>query len=126
MGYRSDVCLVLDKYGVKELEEQIAELPVGDKVKDAVLALLGEYPDEVYVSDNGDKLWLWTSIKWYMTFDSVSFIEHFISTLDGDHFYFAYIGEELTDIETQGYYYENSFNMQVRRDIYFELPKESK
>ena len=66
-------------------------------------------------------MWYWDSIKWYEFdpeyFPEIDFISSFLHSLKEDDYLFIRIGENLEDIETNGMYLGNPFNLGISRKI---------
>ena len=93
MGYRSNVALEL----TKEKNDLFRALYAVKFPED--LAFLYECVE----SENEDgTLYHWTDIKWYDSFQEVSFIESFLDTIHCEDYAFIRIGEETDDNEHRG------------------------
>ena len=114
MGYRSDVLLVLDKNATVNFNEQLKNAP--EDIKADVQVLLNAITDECTAS-TGEKLYYWEWIKWYIEYKSVEFIENFLAKLDEEQYLIVRLGEELTDIEENGAFFDNPFNAGLRQTI---------
>ena len=120
MGYQSDVGLVLSKDGVKFLIKSLDDIS-NSSIRQDVLTLLSEYADEHYIHVDGTEMWIWNGIKWYPDYDSVSFIENFTSHIPSEQFLLVRIGEAQDDVESEGTFWDNPFDMGISRTITFTV-----
>ena len=102
MGYYSEVGLTISAAGYKQLTGKLTTL---------------EDADTHYTSKEGDQLWFWNWTKWYSTFPEINWLQAQLNELDAQDFYFIRIGEEFDDVETDGSWCENPFEMEVSRGI---------
>ena len=65
-------------------------------------------------NENGT-LYLWESVKWYLSDPEVSFIQSFLNSLDWEDFCFVCIGEESDDNEHSGC--SDLFGLRINRSI---------
>jgi hypothetical protein len=87
MGYCSDVVLA-----------------VRDTVTCPNLPILDECP-HVYRA-YGYTYYTWYCTKWYDIYDDVSALNTWLDSIDEDDYYLLRKGEELDDVESQGYMYD--------------------
>ncbi len=120
MGYRSQVALALKAKHIKSFLEKVVFHPDSKKLFDNWCQISTEFEDR---DDENGILFHWHSIKWYETYDSVSNVMKFICDLPGDDpqadFYFLRIGEDLTDVELEGLWWVNPFEISLDRSIHF-------
>ena len=109
MSYYSEVAIAIRSSEFSQLIEGIPENTAA--IKELIDCA------EVTKKDDGILLY-WSCIKWY--YDSVVKFKESLYTLDSDAFYKIEIGEEMSDIEYDGAYYDNPFNLAVSRFIYKE------
>ena len=102
MGYRSDVCIELEKMAFDEMNEAFRKLRKEHSGDDAVCLPV------VRSSDNGTKILEWTSVKWYSgyNFPEVDTVEEVLRKLSDEHeeehgwsYCFIRIGEDNSDVE---------------------------
>ena len=117
MGYRSDVVLVLSQKGSDLLKERVKEL--SEELKEEVKDLFTCSEEHFVTTLENDELWYWTWFKWYSDYAAISFIETFLHELDDNEFVFMRIGEDYTDVEAYGGYYDNPFEVEIKRKISF-------
>lgn len=111
MGYRSTVGIALP---TERLNELIAQ---NGRVSELVKAM------ELVEEDvNGSKMtFLYhDALKWDRAYEGVRKIENLIDSLEEDQYGFIRIGEDLTDIETQGTPLD--FAMELNIDISLPRP----
>ena len=106
MGYRSEVVIVLSEEAKKLLEEKLESLP--DEEAENIESMFS-CSDAHFIHESGAELYHWTWVKWYNSYSEIAFIENFLNNLDDEDYYFMRIGEDLGDIELQGYFYDNPF-----------------
>ena len=117
MGYISDIGLALTQEAVQTLNKKLNAL---DKNSEAcsVITDFFAYADKHFEdTGSGSEGYLWEYVKWYQEFPDVSFIENLLTELDWSDFLFVRIGDDLDDIETRGGFWDNPFNLGVRRSI---------
>lgn len=122
MGYYSEVGLVLSRNGVEKLHNKLKPNNITEKTRKYVEILL-QCTDEHTIDNKGDESWYWDGIKWYEDdpehFPEVNFLCEFMNEIDEHDYLFIRIGEEDTDIERRGLYFDNQFNMHLQRRIEF-------
>ena len=114
MGYRSDVGLVLDKKSAALLWGNMILSPIASKIND----LLSNAKRKINL-ETGDELYLWTNIKWYSEYEEIKWLTDFLNNLDEISWYFIRIGESIEDIDVHGFYFDNTFELDVSRSINF-------
>ena len=108
MGYYSQVALVIrkDHEAAMKADPEIAQLLL--------------VADEKLDSDDA-LLFHWGCIKWYPDFKDVGALMALLFNLDdGYDYYFVRLGEEDTDMEVRGDWYDNPFGMGYSRRIDFD------
>lgn len=69
----------------------------------------------------GAEIWSWDSIKWYAcdpeNFPDVDFLEKFLTAIEEKEYHFMRIGKEYDDVEVNGYFIDNPFEMSLSRQI---------
>lgn len=119
MGYRSDVALALTKEGVEKLHVAIAN--VGQEILEELIELFTNPDKHLGDSETGAELWSWKDVKWYADYADVAFVENFIfNEADPNNYHFIRICEEWDDIEVEGDFLDNPFDLHLIRDIDFE------
>ncbi len=114
MGYYSDVVLVLSKRAVVYTNTLTGER--AQEVQDVL-----SWANEKYTMRN-DVLYEWTFVKWYL--DYSSYIDWLCNMFDEEElpYYFIRIGEDYSDIEERGDYYDNEFDTQIIREVRYKKP----
>lgn len=102
MGYRSDVGLAIKEEFVNHFTQ---------KCNEAV-----RLADEVIENDKGS-LYVWTYIKWYDSYPEIQKVEDFLSGIGTENYYMVEIGEDYADIEHDGDWYDNPFDLGVDRQL---------
>jgi len=108
MGYRSEVYLGVDK----ELVEKVLTF-VG--LNQDVYKLMFEYADEVKKTNKGGIFFRWEDIKWYDGFDEISKLHDFLNEND-DHYRFFRMGENVDDVDEQGY--SDNYYFELSRQVH--------
>lgn len=116
MGYRSNVVIILSKAAKALLEEELNILP--KEMKENVEGVFSS-ADKHFIHKSGDELFHWSWVKWYANYPEINFIEKFLERLEDEdkEFGFMRIGEDLGDIEQQGYYLNDPFQGYIEVDI---------
>ena len=123
MGYRSDVTIAMTVDAQKKFEVALAA--ADEKTKNEVKELLA-LADYNRITKYG---WLlvFTGVKWYNDCKEcidVRFIEDFLNHEDSSSYLYYRIGEELDDIELQGDWLANPYEVYLYRHIDFDLLEE--
>lgn len=101
MGYRSDVALVIKSDDYKEL---ISNHISSETIKEVISwGQFSEKEEAVLVR--------WEYIKWYG--DKISAFNKAIESIDHENWRLVKIGEMQSDIDENGEYYDNPFNLGV-------------
>lgn len=117
MGYHSDVGLVLNKKAAALLKGEMLLSPLASRIA----TLLREAIH--YKNEEGDEAYCWYNYKWYGELEE-DFIETFGRKLeDSTSWLFLRIGEEMTDIQFKGNYWDNPFKLGIERNLVL-YPKE--
>lgn len=110
MGYHSEVVITLSKEAKKILEEKLDNLSKEEKEN---IESIFSGSDAHFIHESGAELYHWEWIKWYNNYPEVAFIENFLNGLDdeghNEDYCFLRIGEDLGDIEQQGFFYDDPF-----------------
>lgn len=124
MEYRSNVGLVLSKPAVNMLDNKLSAQP--EYARASVNEFLGRTKDNIlYVKQHEidqstyAELWYWEDIQWREDYVEIQFLENLMRRLDPDEYLFMRIGEETEDIEVNGLFKSNPFNMALNREIVF-------
>ena len=120
MGYRSAVALVLSPKGVEVLNSKLHDATSQKSSHSTLGRLLKNADEQGEDSRTGDKFWYWEWIKWYPEYPEIEILEGIMSELADEEYQFIRLGEENTDIEQRGAYYNNPFGMDLRRSIVFD------
>lgn len=102
MGYYSEVNIAVAKRDYELLMNNIAALPDGRLKRDLYYLLAGAKIDNLDAGDlsSGEKhsyvIMHWESVKWYLEFGEVAYIENFVKSLET--YQFVRIGEVFDDI----------------------------
>ncbi len=116
MGYTYDVALLVRASVKDKLWAQIGIS--GDEISN--LFSVQGYDAQLIDTDTGDLLYEWSFYK--LSFEEQEFFDQIDSVLELDDFLLIKLGEELNDIETQGCYCNNSFDLKLTREIKFNSP----
>lgn len=119
MGYRSEVVLVLSKEAKETLKEKLDALPKEEKEN---IKSMFSCADRRFIHESGDELIHWTWVKWYNSYPEIAFIEDFLNNREDEDYYLMRIGEDLGDIELQGYFYDNPFDANIETRINYYTP----
>ena len=119
MGYRSDVALVLSRKGTEKLNATLNDSKISDNTRSSLSRLLDNADDKHEDISTGAKIWYWEWIKWYPEYSDISILEELMSELADEEFRFIRIGEEMTDIEENGSYYNNPFGLDLTIGIVY-------
>ena len=133
MGYRLNIGLVLTKHGVEKIKEAIENVCINELMENSLHATRANiireakstltsaditYKDE----ETGSEVFYWEHVKWHPGSVRTTIIENVIDNLDSKNYLYIVIGEELKDINIEGSYYNNPFNMHLVRSINIEKP----
>jgi len=84
--------------------------------------LLREYSDDrQYNKAHEDRLFYWQDIKWYDSYSEISKLMAAVQESGYDNFYFMRIGEGLDDIEVDGGFWDNPFEIRCDRSIEYSF-----
>jgi len=114
MGYRSEVVFACTADAVPTLLTQMEKSPALKELLFSRTAkkLIGDYDSE------GSYLFAWDFVKWYEDDPGVQafneMIEKIEEKLDEESFRFVRMGEESSDVEVEGWGFEN---INIRRSI---------
>ena len=114
MGYYSDVVLVLSAHATAKISTYTKRTP-----KNNTNTRLINHPKKHLVDSSGAELFYWNSVKWYEDFPEVQWIEKFINYLKQEEYLFIRVGEFIDDVEEQGTFYSNPFDVRFSRQIIF-------
>lgn len=119
MGYYSETALVFTAKGAETMRSMIDEQQLG-----MALRTRNFLEEAMYAVDSKSRaeFFHWDSIKWYQMFEEIACINSVMEELDDEDFLFIRIGEDFEDLEIQGRYWENPFNLDVVRTVEFSLP----
>lgn len=110
MGYRSEVSLVLTRDAFAHLCKTIPDY-INQLVEDC----------NTFASKNDDFLLHYTHVKWYDTYPHISALMNTLRHMEEEHYHFLRLGDSNEDVEEKGYYFNNSFDTCVRREINVDL-----
>ncbi len=122
MGYYSEVALCLTKETnqamLEALEKENAEVQIEAK------SLLGDAEKHEHEEA---VLYYWAWIKWYSSYPCVGFIERFLANIDNEDetnldYKLVHVGENIADINEEGDYYDNPFNICSVQTISYDVP----
>jgi len=120
MGYRSQVLIALKAKHIKRFLEQVVFTAEAKDIFDDWCKISTEFEDP---DDENGILFHWDSIKWYESYPSVNAVMTFIHNLPDDEsrtdYYYIRIGEEVSDVELEGYWWDNPFDIGIDRSIYY-------
>lgn len=119
MGYYSEVALVFTAKGAETMRSMVNEQQPG-----MALRTRNFLEEAMYAVDSESlaEFFHWDSVKWYLMFEEIACINSVMEELDDEDFLFIRIGEDFEDLEIQGRYWENPFNLDVVRTVEFSLP----
>lgn len=106
MGYHSEVVITLSEKAKKLLEEKLNNLSEEEKEN---MEDIFSCSNAHFIHESGAELYHWEWIKWYNSYPEVAFVENFLNDLDDEDYCFLRIGEDLGDIEQQGFFYDDPF-----------------
>ena len=118
MGYRYEVVLVLSKEAREALKEKLNALSKEEKEN---IESMFSCSDRRFIHESGAELIHWTWVKWYNSYPEIAFIENFLDNCEDEDYYLMRIGEDLGDIELQGYFYDNPFDANIETRINYHL-----
>lgn len=121
MGYRSDVGLVMNKKCSDKFQKELQSMNQTDAAE--IIDFLSSTTHQK-TAENGDVLFIWEYIKWYLTDSVVHFIIDFLNNLDYDgeeQYLFCIVGEEMDDCSIGGQYYENPFGLNIIRQLTYDV-----
>lgn len=120
MGYYSEAALVFTAKGAETMRSMIDEQQLGMALR--TRNFLEEANTHSIDSESRAEFFHWDSVKWYLMFEEIACINSVMEELDDEDFLFIRIGEDFEDLEIQGSYWENPFNLDVVRTVEFSLP----
>ncbi len=120
MGYYSEAVLVFTAKGTETMRSMIDEQQLGMALR--TRNFLEEANMHSIDSKSRAEFFHWDSVKWYQMFEEIACINSVMEELDDEDFLFIRIGEDFEDIEIQGRYWDNPFNLDVVRTVEFSLP----
>jgi len=113
MGYRSDVCLCIEKNKAAELK---ARYTMGNLPEAWVLFRDDAGIFEYYEDHNSFLVWSTYGVKWYPDYEDIQAVHEILDDLDAENpnlYGMIRIGEEVDDIEEWGEPWE--FGLHVER-----------
>lgn len=119
MGYYSEAALVFTAKGAETMRSMIDEQQLGMALRTRNFL---EESMHAVDSESHAEFFHWNSVKWYLMFEEITCINSVMEELDDEDFLFIRIGEDFEDLEIQGRYWENPFNLDVVRTVEFSLP----
>lgn len=117
MGYRSDVCLCLKKSILHEFDVRLVQ---SEPDKSETVSAFMKTAESITNNASGDRLWFWRDVKWDLDFAEVAFIEAFMDEVPQTDYLFIRVGDYIEDNEIRGWYYQNNFDLRLKRTIEFE------
>ena len=119
MGYRSDVALCLTAKAEQTLRNSLntAQTTLSPDDLNALKDLIAS--PQTFKEKKGATLRYWRWCKWYLEYPVFSFIDSVMTDLDSSDYLFLRIGEDLDDIERDGEFYDNPFELNVSVTIEF-------
>jgi hypothetical protein len=126
MGYRSEVVVAFNQQAARILSHARTSNEGQEDKDDTSLDSLLKAADR-FIEFDGSQLYFWSSIKWYDEYSGVREFHHIMShissgDIEGAEFYFLRIGGDLDDIEEEGDWYNNPFNIWYKKDLLFTDP----
>ena len=115
MGYSSRIGICMSQDAAIQLEAKIKLLcqPLQED-----LTSLFEGAD-VRKQDDSARAWYWDGFRWYSRDCDVAFLEDYLAELDWDQYLYIRVGEDLSDIDYHGGFWDNPFGMCLTRGIEF-------
>ena len=112
MGYYSKVGLVLTKEANIQLQKELEEIS-GD-----VYELFNEWRDKFLTDEKTEAvLYYWEYMKWYG--DECDWANDFLGKLEIDQYLFIRLGEDFEDIEENGAFDDNPFDLRATSKLEF-------
>ena len=115
MGYYSEAVLVFTAKGTETMRSMIDEQQLGMALRTR------NFLEEANMHSIDSKSRAGFS-HWLQMFEEIACINSVMEELDDEDFLFIRIGEDFEDIEIQGRYWDNPFNLDVVRTVEFSLP----
>ena len=119
MGYRSDVALCLTAEAEQTLRSRLNKVQKTHSSGDVTALREFITSPQTFKEENGVTLRYWSWCKWYLEAPVISFMDNFMANLEYSSYLFYRIGDELDDIERDGGFYENPFELNVSVTIDF-------
>lgn len=129
MGYYSDVAVAFTEEGYGQFKKQFTELLNVHREntnKDYLEEFVNKVNNPVHVAEDKSVLLSFKNYKWYeydpKDYPEIYSFQNAINNLDDEDFLFIRIGEETDDNEILGNYYDNPFELGIRREIAYTAP----
>ncbi len=112
MGYRSDVCVALTDSATRLMKTLLSHLPEKHELHYLLQEDEGGFRDigPQHIAnqdfDCNSKMYF-ESVKWYESYEDVGFIEEVLSSIDDEEWLVTRVGEEQSDIEQTGCYWDS-------------------
>ena len=119
MGYYSDVAIALTENGIKIFNQKLTSSDT--IIQNDVSRLLDHAKQHRCDAETKSECWLWQDVKWFAgdleCYQDICFIESVLDELDENDYYFVRIGEDMDDNEIRGFWWDNPFEIILRREI---------
>lgn len=117
MGYYSETAFVLTAEAAEAVREAISNQILDTALKTE--KFLQEAETHSIDGQSRSELFHWNAVKWYSEFEEIGCIERILQDLESSEYLFIRIGEDYSDIETKGTYWDNPFGVDIVRTVEF-------
>lgn len=117
MGYYSETAFALTAEAAEALREAISNQILDTALK--AETFLQEAETHSIDGQSRAELFHWNAVKWYSEFEEIGCIERILRDLETSEYLFIRIGEDYSDIETKGSYWDNPFGLDIVRTVEF-------
>lgn len=117
MGYYSETAFVLTAEAAEAVREAISNQILDTALKTE--KFLQEAETHSIDGQSRAELFHWNAVKWYSEFEEIGCIERILRDLESSEYLFIRIGEDYSDIETKGTYWDNPFGVDIVRTVEF-------
>lgn len=106
MGYRSDIAFAVKRSAFADMWRSDPE----------TMTKITDYADSI-VKKGDSILVLWSYIKWYPEYNEIGKFEILMNNLENEDYHFLRIGEDSSDSEECGGYWDNPFGTCISRQL---------
>lgn len=117
MGYYSETAFALTAEAAEAVREAISNQILDTALKTETF--LQEAETHSIDGQSRAELFHWNAVKWYSEFEEIECIERILGDLETSEYLFIRIGEDYSDIETKGSYWDNPFGLDIVRTVAF-------